>query len=424
MSLFGNLFGKPFEALEADGRQLFEQKRYGEAKLSLDKALVKSKGADRDRVAQIQAMIESCKRSLAEGRIAEADRLAATGELEEATALLADAAEIFDHPTIHSAVQERLKRYEVEDTRRLVDTVDEIDDDELMTIIAGTWTDAQADEYAAMPEQLRNALLASHDGRFDEAIEIIEKILNMPDLSTPSKYLYLELGKLYLQVKKPEEAVTLLDEFLERIASDDSADDARLAASNMRAAALIILERFDEAETTLKTCCRLAPENHRVFRELGVFLRSQKKYDESIRVLEKAQELMGQMHPDITVIREIGFTYLAMDRKSEAMTCFKGVIEHFASKGEHTQFDPQTAITLAKLHEEKNEFSAAADLYRHLSVGYDTQNHFVYNLQAARFLKLAGDDEVLVTRYLNRARELAETDEAQRQLAAFEEKSL
>ena len=421
MSLFGNLFGKSFDALEAEGKTLYARKQYGQAKLSLDKALSKSKGVDRTRIDSLKEMVDVCKRALAEERLSSADRLAAGGETEDAVALLSDALEIFDHPDIEDAVQERLKRYEAADTRRLVEAVDEIDDDELLTIIAGTWTDPQAEEYAAMPEALRDALLLGHDEKFEASIEIISELIERSDLPVRPKYLFLELGKLYLQAEKPTEAVQALDMFIERVKADHDADESILTASDMRAAAFIRLEQYDDAEAALKDSCRLAPENHRVFRELGVFLRSQKKFEASIKALEKAQELMGQMHPDITVIRELGFTYLAMEQKEKAIACLKGVIEHFASKGEHSQFDPQTTVALAALLEEKKAYNEAADLYRHLCVGYDTSHHFLYNLQAARLLDLAGEDGELVARYLTRARELAETEAEKEQLANVEE---
>ena len=84
------------------------------------------------------------------------------------------------------------------------------------------------------------------------------------------------------------------------------------------------------------------------------------------------------------------------------------MIEHLASRGEHDQFDPITAVALAKLREESGKLMEAADLYRHLAEGRDVRNHFVYNLEAARLLGLAGAKKNLVETYFHRAEELAE----------------
>ena len=120
---------------------------------------------------------------------------------------------------------------------------------------------------------------------------------------------------------------------------------------------------------------------------------------------------MGQMQPDFAVIRELGLTSLAMNKKEEARAHLEAVIKHLASQGKYDEFDPETAVQLAKLYEESGDFNQAADLYRHLAVGYDISNHFAYNLESARLVKLAGGDDSLVKKYLIRARELAKNDE-------------
>lgn len=410
MSLLSMLFGGTFDSNLAEGNALFEEANYGEAKLSFERALAKAKGVGEEQVSAVRDLVLQCKLKLGRSKVEEADRMAATGDLEAAVYLLKDAREICSEPEILDAIQERFKRYEAEDTRRLVEEVDEISDDELMTIIAGTWTEPQADEYAAAPDTLREALLAAHDGRHDEAVRLINEIISSGELAEAPYYLRFELGKELLLSEQFADAVEVLDGFLGDAEEDEAAREVCVAACDLKAGALVALEKFDEAAEALKRASRITPDDHRVFLKLGVFLRSREKHESSVLALEKARELMGQMQPDFTVIRELGFTYLAMDRKMEAMDCFKGVIEHLASKGEHNQFDPETAVALAKLHEESGQVTEAADLYRHLAVGYDTRNHFTYNLEAARLLKASSKDTGLVDRYLVRARELAKTE--------------
>ena len=411
MSFFKMLFGGTFDSNFDEGKALFDNGQLGDAKLSLERALTKAKGVEQERMVEARELVKKCKLRLAQEKIAEADETAASGDLEGAVYLLKDAREICSEPEILEAIQGRFKRYEAEDTRRLVEEVDEISEDELMTIIAGTWTDAQAEEYAAMPESLREALISSHDGNHEKSVAILREIASSEEPTVPPRYLHFELGKELLLNQQYADALEMLDLFLSEVEDDDGTEEIRVAACDLKAGALAALERFDEAAEALKAASLITPDDHRVFLKLGIFLRSRKKYESSVLALETARELMGQMQPDFTVIRELGFTYLAMDRKQEAMECLKAVIEHLASRGEHDQFDPETAIALAALHEERGETMAAADLYRHLAVGYDTRNHFTYNLQAARLLKKAAKDPALADRYLTRARELAETDE-------------
>jgi tetratricopeptide (TPR) repeat protein len=411
MSFLQKLFGGTFESNSEEGKALFEDRQFGDAKLALERALAKSKGESPEQVEAVRELVAKCKVMLARVKIQEADEIAESGDLESAVYLLKDAREICGEPEIIDAIQNRFKQYEAEDTRRLVEEVDEISEDELMTIIAGTWTEAQADEYAAMPDTLRDALIKGHDGDHEGAVHILKEIVSSGELSVTPRYLIFELGKEQVLAEQFSDAVETLRTFLETVEDDEEAMEVCVAACDINAAALSALDRHDEAAAELKRATRLTPEDHRAYLKLGVFLRSREIYESSVLALETARELMGQMQPDFTVIRELGFTYLAMDRKEEAMECLKAVIEHLASRGEHTQFDPETAVALAAMHEERGEAMQAADLFRHLAVGYDTRNHFTYNLEAARLLKVAGAKRDLVDKYVTRARELAASDQ-------------
>jgi tetratricopeptide (TPR) repeat protein len=420
MSFLKKLFGGTFEDHFAEGKRLFANQSFGPAKLSLDRAISKAKDANSAAAKEARALLSQCRRLLAEAKLVQADEAAASGDMEGAIALLQDAEEICEEDAVVEAVRERFKSFEAMDTRRLVEEVGRVDDDELLTIIAGTWTDDQADEYAALPEELRGALLADHDGRHEAAAEAFEQIIARADLKVAPRYLYFEAGKSLLGCKRYDDAVEMLDRFFAATKDDAASLETRLWAHDMKAAAFSATKRFDEAEKELLKATETAPENHTVFLNLGVYLRRLEKFEQSVRVLERSRELMGQMHPDFAVIRELGFTYLAMGKKDEAADCLGAVIEHQASRGEHSQFDPATAGALAALYEEKRDFQKAADLFRHLAVGFDTENYFIYNMQAARLLQLAKADRALVESYLARAREIAETDEETASLEALE----
>lgn len=410
MSFFRKLLGGSFADHFAEGNRLFDAGSFGSAKLRFEKALSRAKGEAPDTIARAEERLSQCKRSLADGKIEAADQAAHAGALQDALRLLHDADEICDDPAVVDAVQERLRSYEAMEVRSLVEEVDQIDDDELLTIIAGTWSDARAAEYASMPEELRVGLLADHDGRHDEAVDIYKGIISRPNLAVPPRFLFLETAKALLSCERFAEALEMTESYFKTGGDGDDSLDGTLAAFEMKAAALTAMDRFDEAEEAFRSAARAAPSNHTAFLKLGVFLRGQNKLEQSLRMLERSQALMGQMQPDFAVIRELGFTYLAMGKKKEAADCFGGVIEHLAARGEHSEFDPIATPALASIYEERNEFQKAADLFRHLSVGHDTAKYFVYNIEAARLLRLAGAEAALVDKYLDRARELAETD--------------
>ncbi|MDJ0766491.1 MAG: tetratricopeptide repeat protein [Myxococcota bacterium] len=417
MAFLKNLFGGTFESNRSKGETLLKEGRFGEAKLAFEQALMRNKGVLKEDIAAVRDATRTCGVALAKQRIAQADAVAREGDVETALDILDDARDICSDPEIIGAIQTRRRDYESKDARQLASEGEEIDDEELIAIIAGTWTDAQAKEYASLPDTFREALLLAHDGEFEQAASLIETIANAMDLPIVPQYLWLELGRIYVSSKQDEKAIEALDRFLSAIGTGDESTDSRVVAHHLRAGAFVRQDRVDQAKEALIQATRLAPTNHKAFLSLGVFLRSQGELEGAVTALERAAELMGQMHPDFSVVRELGLTYLEMGRKDMAATHLKAVIEHQASRGEYNQFDPETAVALAKLHEEKGDLMLAADLFRHLAVGFDTKNHFFYNLESARLLARVGGDAALVDRYFMRAEELAESEEARAQVA-------
>lgn len=411
MSLFQKLLGGTFESNREQGETLFEQGRFGEAKLAFDRALSKSKGSAPGEASAVEARVQECKRNLAYAQLAAADEEAAAGDVERAKELLAEAEEICREQEIVEAVKERKTKYESEDARKLVEDAEEIGEEELLAIMAGTWVESQADEYFAMPDDFREALLAAHDGDHKRAADLFAAVLARSDLETTPIFGWLELGRTRLLAGDGVGAVEALGSFLKAVPENDETVDPRVSALALRAEAFSRLNRLDEAKQDLVATTRVAPGDHTTYLALGIFLRTTGELEASLEALERAAELMGQMNPDFKVIRETGFTYLSMGRKDDALKTLNSVLEHAASRGEHDQFDPETAIAVAKIYEEKGKPMLAADLYRHLAVGYDTRNHFAYNLEAARLLKKARGQADLVERYLTRATELARDDQ-------------
>lgn len=411
MGFLSNLFGGTFESNRKDGDSLFDEKEWGEARLAYERAIKKSADATAQEIAAVKDRMAQCRLLLARGRIDSADELAYLGEIEEARSMLEDAVDICPKEEIVEAVAERKVRYEAEAARFLASEEDEMTEEELLAVMAGTWTEAQADEYASLPDEFRAALLKGHDGDHEGAAKIMSRVIDEYDLPDPLRFAHFELGKELIGVAEFEAAARELETFVELCEKDEESRELVMAALTMLGRVLITLKRTDDADRALVRSTRIAPDNHVAFLNLGVFLRNREELERSLESLEKAVVLMGQMNPDFRVIREIAFTYLAMGREDEAEKNLYAVIEHQASQGNHDQFDPEAAVPLARLYESRGEIEKASDLFRHLAVGHDTLNHYTYNLEAARLLKQGGKNQELSIRYLSRARELASTQE-------------
>ncbi|MCU0663486.1 MAG: hypothetical protein MUC50_14310 [Myxococcota bacterium] len=420
MSFFARLFGGTFESNRDEADAHFASARWGEARLAYGKALDKAKDAPPQEVGRIRERVAACKLALAKVRLGDVDGYLSAGELDEALAVLDDALEICDAPPIKSTVEERRKAIAVAHQERLMGTAEEMSEDDVLAVIAGTWTEAQAQEMVEAPEDVRQALLLAHDGHHAEAAALLDAAVREVSREETPCYLCLELAKLQLAVDKLPAAVESLRVFLERC-KDEAPDDRKLRATSHLILARILnkLDQKNDVREHWQAAMRLLPGSHEVLLSVGVMQRERGELDASLASLEKARELMGQLKPDVAVIREMGMTYLAKGARREAKETFMSVVEHFASKGEHEAIDPASALALAKLHEEDLEPAMAADLLRHLADGHDTDNRFFYNVEAARLLTLAGAEASLVSGYFDRATNLAKTDEARSLLTAL-----
>jgi len=407
MSFLERLLGGTFESNLAEGEAMLAEGRFGDARMAFERALRKAGRAEPEGAERVRDRIRECRFELARDALRRADALSEEGSADEARGLLEEAAEISEEAEILEGIKERRDRYEAEEARRLVEDSEEMSEEEFLAVIAGTWTDPQAEEYATLPDSFREALLASHDGDHERAHSLLREIADAPDLAARARYVWLEIGRELAALDRLDEAIEALGRFVSAVEGDEESVDSQVAALVLRARAMSSLDRHSEAEDQLRRATEVAPDSHVTFLAYGSFLRGRGQNERALAALDKSAELMGQMHPDIRVLREMGFTYLAMERKREAEESFFAVVEHYASRGEHAQIDPETGVALASLYEERGEPMKAADIHRHLAVGHDTRSHFLYNLEAARLLAVAGADRELVERYFSRASELA-----------------
>lgn len=420
MSFFAKLFGGTFETNRDEGEAHFAAGHWGEARIAYGRALDKAKDASVDEKEKLRARIHACKLALAKIRLEDADSYTEAGRLEEAAEVLDDVLEISSAPELRAVVEERRKHLQVLHQRHLLGAAEEMSEEDVLAVIAGTWTEAQAMEMAEAPEEVHRALLLAHDGHHEQAAELLAQVVTRGDLSRTPCYLQWELANRYISAGNLPQATESLALFLEACTAAEPEDlKLRVTAHLLRARLLAKLERYDDVQEHWQQAKRLLPGSHEVFLSVGVMQRERGDFDASLASLEKARELMGQLKPDISVIREMGLTYIAKGDRRSAKETFESIIEHFASKGDHEMIDPRSALVLAKLHEEDGDLLRAADLVRHLAAGHDIDNHFQYNLEAARLLRRGGADEQVVAPYLERATLLAETEEGKALLDAL-----
>jgi tetratricopeptide (TPR) repeat protein len=385
MSFLSKLMGGTFAENRVEGDRLRAAGSLGEARLAYERALRKARDVPEAELAAVREAVAACRLELARARLAEADQLADAGDVDEARVILADLGDVCDAQEILEAVAERRQRYEAESARRMADDAEELTEEELLAVIAGTWTEAQADEYAGLPEEFVQALVVAHDGDHARAAEMLRAVLESADLETEPRHAWFELGRELAAAGDDAAAVAALERMLgegDGPVDEEIDGEVAVAALTQLAQCLARLDRRDEAVAVLERATRTDPESHMPLLNLGVFLRSgpgeraPSDLERAVDVLERAAKLMGQMQPDFRVVRELGLTLLELEREEEAERTLYAVIEHEASRGTHDQFDPLAAVPLARLYEKRGKLELAADIWRHLAVGHDVRNHF------------------------------------------------
>ncbi|MGE0786864.1 MAG: tetratricopeptide repeat protein [Sandaracinaceae bacterium] len=410
MSFFKKLFGgRSFAELRDEADRAFDAGEFAEARLAYERALDAAGDAsasDRERCA---VRMDECLDALAKLRIEEADRLIEDGHFDLAEAELTNALELAKDESIVKLARRRVETMEKEDARRMAEAPDELSDDDRWAILAGNWEPEQLDEYDEYGDELRDALLAMHDGEIETAREALEALLE--ETESPV-YLWLEVGRARMSAEAFEEAEEAFREFLEAL-EDGEGGQARLAAHNNLA--LLRDHAGDEegAIAELSQAMESFEDQPGPYLFMGQYLLSKGHAAEAVDVLEAGMNLLDEERPDWRYLEQTGLAYVAADDPENAAAVFDRVIAFFVSlrgPDRPLEYPPATAVARAKIYEDEGRLDRAADLYRTLSSGSDVENHLTYHEEAARLLlELELPDDA--RRMLTRALALAEGDE-------------
>lgn len=404
MGLLGKLFGgKTVEQRRERARELIREGDHGGAKIELERALEKS--TDNDEREAIQDEIDDCCDVIAERRVEEAKRLRAQGDVDLARMELEGALEVAVADETIELVQSVIDSLEQTEAVDAAEAVEKVSDEERWVLISGSWEDPQADEYEDYGDDFVTAVLAVHDGRPEDALPLLEAVLE--DADAP-RYLWLEVGRARLLCDDREGGRDALVEFVDSLAEDE-VGDALLAAYIELARIAHDDEEFEEAMAFYQRAIEEFDNDHRPYLAMGIFLRDTDHLEEAIDVMEAGSSLMDDIRPDWRMMQELGHAYAMAERHEEAIAQLEGVIAWMTSR-QLLDFPPRTAETLAELHETTGKLDRAADLYAALAKGSDVDRHAHYYAEAARLLAALGLDEE-ARRMFKRALALSEDDE-------------
>jgi tetratricopeptide (TPR) repeat protein len=390
VSFFKKMFGgSTAEEERSEADRLFGTGEAFGARQAYERALEKSRGGPTELRAHCEARIAECYDLLAEQRMIEAERFREDGELELARTELASAIELARTPAVRERARRASEMLERKDAVALATEVPELDDEERWAVIAGTWEEAQMEEYDDYGEPFRQALLALHDTQQERpsaARGALEAILE--ENADDAIYLWLEVGRARLLDKDEAGGAKALRRFLKRLPDEDRSD-ARLGAYLALASLADRNDGEEKAISLFQKAIDAMPDDPRAYLQLGVYLRQKGHAEEAIEVLDTAIALLDEERPSWEAYQELGLAKMDAGRDEEAAALLERVVRHFASRS-HLDFPRSTAFPLAKLHEKAGRLEKAADLYRGLANGSDRANHLEYHREAARVLTELG----------------------------------
>lgn len=411
MSFFKRLLGGDFDSNRTEGDEHFAAERWGEAKLAYERALSKGKAAPEEARAALGARITDCRRRLAAGHAERGEALLAAGETDAAVEAFESAVDVAPDADDKERYRKRIDGMHAAEARVAAHNPGDASEDDRFEVLSAEWDDEQLDEYEGYGEPFKSAYLAVHENPDAEAVGKALATFQSLAAEHPdaARFLHLEIGRSLLRLGRREEGAEALRKLL-TVLPEDVGEVARIHAHVALAEVAIEAGDDAEAEKELRAAAEVAPDLTAGHLRLGQFLRVRGRHADAAEALEDAARTMGELRPDVRVLREIGLNQAALGDEDTALETLEGIVQVQAAQ-DNLDLDPATATALAGIYEKRRDFERAADFYRHLANGSDVDHHFQYHREAGRLLGLAGKAG-LAREHLVKARELAADDAA------------
>jgi tetratricopeptide (TPR) repeat protein len=232
MGLLDIFKGKDPVKQEERGDLLFESGEYGQARLEYEAAVEKRRRdtSNDARIPVLDNKILKCGEALASLHRKRADNLAEAGYYDEAREYYTLALELARDPELTGMLERGLQAVE---SRQIEATLEERTDadsqeheipekamsesefeseDEYAEALFNTLPDELCEIYMNYGENFKRGYVALHQRRFETASEYLS--LALKENPGPDSHVRLELATVYLNLKRGEEALELLDEFV------------------------------------------------------------------------------------------------------------------------------------------------------------------------------------------------------------------
>jgi tetratricopeptide (TPR) repeat protein len=432
MSLLKKILGSDPEERIEEAREKEKSGDLGGAIMDYERVLEDLDEKDGDRRAEIEKRILEIRDALVDRFLAEAQEALAERDLEKALDIFTYAQDAGGSEGKRDQVQKRMEAVQlmIADAE-LADPERSLTGEEVFQALSGGWTQQQLDEFDGYGDRFKEAFLAYHAGRFDDALEGYGKLLK--EAGEDALYLRLEYARaLYLKARhaagdeeQKSETEAMYDQAVERVHEFRRLlpmkrnPEVRAGAWSLLAQIYIDKKDMESAEDALVQAQEIMPEEPVVYLNLGRFLFDRERLDDAMAALEQGEEIMDKLHPNIELLSLLGHVHRQAGDREAAILRFQTVIDYFLATG-RTEWDPAVARPLAELYEETGKAREASDIFRNLSRTGNRENLALYNYHAARLMKKLGRRKDEILPYLLRAKEHASDDELKGKVADLE----
>lgn len=409
MSFFRKLLGRE-SATEITARAdaAANEGRYGIAKLEYEKAADRAE-SDAEK-ATLRARVVAMRNAIATSRLDEADKLVALGVDAEALAEARGALDVADDEELLARARLTIARIRTNSARTDAGTTRSMTRDEIVAEITATYSDEQADEYAAYGEPAVAASVLLANGTFAEARAAFEAVL--AGAKSP-RWLHRDVARARWADGDLEGADAAFVSFFETV-TDEEHDRALFEARLDRARLFEDRQMLEEAIEAAGDALDHAGDQPRAFVVVAQFLRAKGHPTEAREILEASLSMPGS-ESDPAVQIELAMCESAEGSHAEALDRLDRVALGLRQMGQESPREVEAAR--AQLLERVGRLENAAELFKRLAVTHADTFGFEAALESARLHHRVGSTDE-ARHLLERASLLVGASETHRALLA------
>ncbi len=321
--------GKGPEEYEQKGDRFFKIGEYGAAKLEYETALDKArKGQPGDDGLEdrLREKVLGSREALALQHKQNAELLRESGDHEGASELLDLALELTEDPEVAAGLEQLRSRtqdglagkdmgtplsHPEEDTGE--DGEGHIEENEYFTALCGALAEETQDTYHGYGDAFRTGYVALNRGEYDLAVAALSQALeeNPPDSLIPP-----ELATAYLNLERYEEALALMERFLE-------GHPRSVQGYQTLCETLWAIERFDEVRERLLSCPEEIADMPPILHLKGESLGRSGRHQEAESFY---RDLLQSQGWDEHTTMSLAATYESLGKKEKALALYSEIM--------------------------------------------------------------------------------------------------